>query len=47
MIKVIKEKNYFYFLKNNKILTTQNNNIIRVSKNNLAKDLSKYLNSIY
>ena len=45
MIKVIKRKNYYYFLKNNKILKTTFDNSIKVNNEKAAIELSKYLSS--
>ena len=43
MIKVIKKRKYFYFLKNKKIIKTTFNNSIKVNDEKIAIELSKYL----
>ena len=45
MIKVIKKKKYFYFLKNNKIIKANLNNSIKINNEKTAIELCKYLSS--
>ena len=45
MIKVIKKKKNYYFLKNNKIIKTTFDNSIKVNDERTAIELSKYLSS--